>query len=100
MSKKTSKKTNPGSNPEAREKKLIAYAMDLAEKQLVEGSASPSIVTHFLKLGASNADLEREKLKHESLLLQAKVEDIKSKETDRQLHEEAIEAMKRYAGND
>ena len=46
-----SRKTRAALTPEARENQLIARAIDLAEKQLMEGTASSQVITHFLKLG-------------------------------------------------
>ena len=55
---------------------MIALAVDLAEKQLMEGTASSQVITHFLKLGSSKAELEREKLAMENELIRAKTESI------------------------
>lgn len=41
------KKKPPAMSPEARENQLISYAVDLAEQQLLDGTASPSVITHF-----------------------------------------------------
>ena len=38
-------------SPDARENQLIAYATNLAEKQLMEGTASSQVIVHYLKLG-------------------------------------------------
>ena len=43
----TEKKIRPATTPEARENQMIALAVDLAEKQLIEGTAS-SQVSPFL----------------------------------------------------
>ena len=57
-----SKKTNPVSNtkknriatsPEARENQLIALAVDLAEQQLRDGTASSQVISHFLKMAST-----------------------------------------------
>ena len=39
----------PALTPEARENQLIALAVNLAEKQLREGTASSQVITHYLK---------------------------------------------------
>ena len=70
----TAKRTRPALTPEARENQLIAMAVDLAEKQLLEGTASSQVITHYLKLGSSRDRLEREKLQEENKLLRAKTE--------------------------
>lgn len=84
--------------PKARENQMIALAMDAAERQLLDGSASSQVITHFLKLGTERERLEREKLEKENELLRAKTEAIESGEEMKSLYEEAIKAMRNYAG--
>ena len=88
----------PARTPEGRENQLISAAIDLAEKQLREGTASSQVITHFLKLGTEKERLEREKLEQENLLTREKINAMKSAERIEQLYENAIEAMKRYGG--
>lgn len=95
---KQKKSRRPASTPEARENQLISLAVDLAEKQLSEGTASAQVITHYLKLGTAKAELEREKLKHENELLEAKTKSIQSQENIERLYKEAIDAMKVYSG--
>ena len=95
----TAKRTRPALTPEARENQLIAMAVDLAEKQLLEGTASSQVITHYLKIGSSRDRLEREKLQEENKLLRAKTEQIESMKNMEAKYIEAIEAMKRYSGN-
>ena len=95
----TAKRTRPALTPEARENQLISMAVDLAEKQLLEGTASSQVITHYLKLGSSRDRLEREKLQEENKLLRAKTEQIESMKNMEAKYIEAIEAMKRYSGN-
>ena len=45
------RKIRPALTPEARENQLIALAVDLVEKRLIEGTASSKETTHLLKLG-------------------------------------------------
>lgn len=93
------KRIRPASNPEARENQMIALAVDLAEKQLLEGTASSQVITHYLKLGSTNARLEKEKLIEENKLLKAKTEDIQSHKRVEELYINALDAMRRYSGN-
>lgn len=85
--------------PEARENQMIAYAMDLAEKQILEGTASSQVITHFLKLGTEKERLEREKLAKENELLKAKAHALESSDEMKIMYEEAIKAMRTYSGN-
>lgn len=89
----------PGLTPEARENQLISLAVDLAEKQLMEGTASSQVITHYLKLGSTKERLEKEKLEEENKLLRAKTEALQSTRRYDELLEEAIEAMRSYSGN-
>lgn len=93
-------KKPPARTITARENELVSLAVDLAEKQLQEGTASPSVITHYLKLGTSSYELEIEKLKHENELLKAKTENIKSLGRMEELYEQALESLRRYQGSD
>lgn len=93
------RKTRPALTPEAREQQLISKAVDLAERQIDEGTASSQIIVHFLKLGTEKAKLEREKIKQENLLTQAKIESIQSSARVEELYAQAIDAMRRYSGH-
>lgn len=88
----------PALSPEARENQMISLAVDLAEKQLMEGTASSQVITHFLKLGTTNAKIEKEILKNQSELVKAKTKSIKNAEENSKMYKEALEAMKRYSG--
>lgn len=94
------RKIRPALTPEARENQMIALAVDLAEKQLMEGTASSQVITHYLKLATSKERLEREKLEEENKLLRAKTEAIeRDKQTD-ELYLKVLAAMKSYRGQD
>ena len=60
-----SRRQAPAETPEAREQQMINLAMNLAEKKLRDGTASNSIIVHYLKLGTARAEVEKEKLKAE-----------------------------------
>ena len=89
----------PADNPGARENQLIALSMDLAEKQLREGTASSQVITHFLKLGCTKEQLELEKLKRENHLLEVKSEALASASRVEELYSEAIKAFGIYHGD-
>lgn len=94
------RKKPPARTLSAREKEVVSLAVDLAEQQLRDGTASPSVITHYLKLGTTSYQLELEKLRHENELLQAKTDNIKSLGRMEELYEEAIESLRRYQGSD
>lgn len=93
------RRLRPALSPEVREAQMISLAIDRAEQQLIDGTASPSVITHFLKLGTSIALLEKEKLEKENKLLDAKAEALESAKRSEELFEKALSAMKRYSGN-
>ena len=87
-------------SPEARENQLISEAVDLAEEQIINGTASSQVITHFLKLGSMKERLEREKLQNENELLKAKVKNLESAERSEEMYRKVINAMREYSGND
>lgn len=99
ISSESNRPMRPALTPEARENQIIASAMDLAEKQILEGTASSQVITHFLKLGTVKEKLELEKLKKENQLLEAKTEALESQKRIEELYADAIKAMRTYSGH-
>ena len=95
---KFDRKIRPALTPEARENQLIALAIDRAEQQLLDGTASSQVITHYLKLGSMKERLEREKLERENELLRAKAESIQSAQRIEELYQNALDAMRSYRG--
>ena len=93
------KKMRPALTPEAREKQLVSLAVDLAEQQLREGTASSQVITHYLKIGSTKEKYEIERLKEENKLLKAKTEQIQSMRNIEELYKDAIAAMRNYSGH-
>lgn len=94
----TTKRIRPGESIEARENQMIALAVDLAEKQLQEGTASSQVITHYLKLGSTREKLEREKLIEENRLLRAKAKAIDDEGELKAIYKDAIKAFRVYSG--
>lgn len=94
----TRKKRPPALTPEARENQMIALAMDLAERQLQEGTASAQVISHFLRLGTMKEKLEQEDLRERIKLNSAKTESYESSKRIEELYTNAINAMKTYSG--
>lgn len=90
----------PGTTPEAREKQLVNLAVDLAERQLREGTASSQVISHYLKLGSTREVLEQDKLSRENRVLDAKVEMMESAKRVEELYGQALQAMRSYAGQE
>lgn len=88
----------PALNPESREKQMIALAVDLAEKQLLEGTASSQVITHYLKLGTVKEQLEIKKIEQEIELQKAKTRALDNADEIKQLYKDALDAMRKYSG--
>lgn len=88
------KSIRPALNPEQRENQMIALAIDLAEQQLLDGTASSQVITHYLKLAAT-----KEKTKLENELLKAKTENLQAAKKSEELFAKAIQAFKSYSGS-
>ena len=105
MSKEKASKTEghrkmpPARTPEARENQMISLAIELAEKQLMEGTASSQVITHFLKLGSTKEKIEKEILVKQKDLITAKTEQIQSQKRIEELYGDALNAMRRYSGS-
>lgn len=96
--KPSSRRIRPALTPEARENQLISLAVDLAEKQLLEGTASAQVITHYLKLGSSKEKLEKEILKEQKNLMKAKTENLQSSKRIEELYNKAVTAFSDYRG--
>lgn len=90
----------PATSLEGRENQLVSLAVDLAERQMLDGTASSQVMTHYLKLGTTRERLEQEKLERENQLLQAKIEQLESQSRIEELYREALSAMSSYSGNE
>lgn len=90
------RKQVPAMSPEQREQQMINYAVNLAEKQLRDGTASSQVITHYLKLGTMKERYELEKLKSDVKLNEAKIKHIDLSEKQQEKYDKAIEAMMRY----
>ena len=88
----------PATTPEARENQLIALAVDLAEKQLSKGTASSQVITHYLKLGSTKEQIEKEILIQQKELIQAKTEALRAAKRVEELYANALNAMRTYSG--
>jgi hypothetical protein len=93
-------KRKPATTIEGREGQLVSLAIDLAEKQLLDGTASSQVITHYLKLGSTREKLEQERLSKESTLLDSKVESLASSKRMEEVYADALRAMRTYAGQE
>jgi hypothetical protein len=90
----------PATTDENRENQLVSLAIDLAEKQLAEGTAAAQVITHYLKLGSTRERLEQERLSRENELLGARIDMAASAKRVEELYSAALDAMRSYAGRE
>lgn len=86
----------PATTVEGRQNQLVNLAVDLAEKQLRDGTASSQTMSLYLKLGTVQAQQEQIKLEHEIELLKVKREAVESAKRMETLYEEAINSFRSY----
>ena len=94
----SSRKIRPAISPEARENQLVSLAVDLAEKQLLDGTATSQVITHYLKLGSTKDRIEKEILEKQKELIEAKTNSLKSAQRIEELYTNALNAMRNYNG--
>ena len=77
---------------------MIAKAERLAEQKLDDGTASPQIIVHYLKLGTTKALLEEEILRTKAELMAAQTEAVKAQARLEEMFEQAVAAFTTYSG--
>lgn len=82
-----------------RENQMIALAVDRAEEQIRNGTASSQVLVHYLRLATTREKLEQEKLRQENEMLKAKTKAYENSEDIKHLMEEALNAMRSYSGS-
>lgn len=92
------RRSSPARTPEAREDQLANAAYDLAEEQIINGTASSQVITHFLKAGSRRERMEQMRMQHEIELMEVKKEQLEGQKHVEALFVEAINAMRSYQG--
>jgi len=77
---------------------MISLAMDAAEKQILDGTASSQLLTHFVKLGSQREVKEQKRLELEAKLLEKKAETMETAERVEILMQDALKAFRGYQG--
>ena len=90
----------PASDPTARENQCINLAMNLAEQQLRDGTASSQVIVQFLKMGSPEERLRRDIMEQQRRLLEAKTNAVESAARMEEMYSQAMNAMKAYRGDD
>ena len=88
----------PATSLEGRQDQLTAAAYDLAEEQILAGTASSQILTHFLKAGSVREQEEIARLKAENELLRARADAMSQQGDLVALTQDAINAFREYSG--
>lgn len=83
---------------EGREQQLTAIAYDLAERQMIAGTAAAPVITHFLKAASSRELLEQERIRNEIALMEVKREAMASTARVEEMYKDALNAMRSYQG--
>ena len=86
--------------PEGRQRQLVQAAVDLAEKKILDGTASSQVICHYLNLASPSYRNKREREELENELIRAKVENLKSQTNSEKLYANAIKAFAVYNGHD
>lgn len=86
--------------PEAREQELSSLAYDLAEEQIIQGTASSQVITHFLKAGSTRERLEQAQIESNITVARVKAEQLEGQKRVEELYVNALEAMRGYSGKD
>ena len=102
--KSASKASNDYRTPvtqEAEEAEMISLATKLARQQLIDGTASSQVITHYLKLAATRERerIEKDILEEQKKLIAAKTDSLQSSKRIEELYANAIEAMHMYGGH-
>ena len=91
--------SRPATTPEEQENRMISLAVELAEKQLRDGTAATPLINHYLRLATVKERKEVEKLALETELLKARTDQIGSAARSDQMYEKAINAFREYSGS-
>lgn len=92
------KPLRPPVSLEAQENLMISLAVQCAEKQLRDGTASSQVITHYLKLGSSKDRIEKEILEKQKELIEAKTKTLNSNNEAKELYNQALVAFRKYSG--
>ena len=90
----------PAKTLEGRNDQLTALAFDLAERRMMDGTASAQEVVHFLRQGSPAQRHLIEKLERENELLKTRVADMEARRSSDDIYARALAAFRGYSGQD
>ena len=96
----TPSRLRPGLTPTTDEMQCISMAMDIAKQRLANGTASNSMVLHFLKMASPREEMEREDMRKDLELKDAKIKALEAQVNSEQKLQEAMAAFSRYRGDE
>lgn len=91
-----SNRPKPAISPQARENQIISAAYDLAEKRILNGTASSQEIIHFLRMGSQKEKLERVKLEEENKLLREKTKSLAASSNIESILKDGLKALAKY----
>lgn len=93
------RRIRPVLTPEEKQRECELLAYNLAKRKLEDGTASPQIIVHFLKLSTARTELEERKLESEVRLAEAKILAMESAQKQEEQTERVLQALRRYQGS-
>lgn len=87
----------PATSPQQRENQLIAKAVDLAERQIEDGTVSAQVLSYYVKRGSTREKLEEEMVALRNEHLRAQTEALAAAGRIEELIQGAVEVFKGYA---
>ena len=88
----------PARTSRRRVNQLVTLAQDLVEERMATKSASPTEVVAILRLGTEYEQLNNERIKAQTALLEAQRAKAEAETVSDSLFKDAMEAMARYQG--
>lgn len=82
------------------EKRVVTKAYRLVEERIDNNTATAQELTYFLKMGSSQAELEKQMLEEKKKLLEAKTKALADAEDYKRMVHEAMEALTIYKGGE
>lgn len=83
---------------EGRERQLISLAIDRAEQQIRDGTVSPGVLTHYLRLATAREQAEVERTRRQADVLRSKEEAYESMKRADERYDELLRVMRGYSG--
>lgn len=88
----------PAITPEDREQQLIAEATNEAERRILDGTASDTLLVAYIKQGTIEKRRQIAEIEERTELMRAKRVDIESNKKTDELYKNALAAMREYTG--